>query len=136
MTSERRQQAAERKKVIDKKRRDGYELFLHDRPLNNLGRDLTLQFGITFHPIDGKDPCRVAIQPSPPPVYVKDGQFGRASCSLTASRFGVRTACLASQSRSDNRSAAAAAVQRVVHRREDLINGDLAIVVRVACHAV
>ena len=37
--------------------------------------DLTPRFGITFHSLDGKDLCRVAIQPSPRPVFIKEGQF-------------------------------------------------------------
>ena len=41
--------------------------------LTNASKDPTLQLGITFHSIDGKDLCRVAIQPSPRPVFIKDG---------------------------------------------------------------
>ena len=61
--------------TVHKKDRDGYELFLHDLLLNNVGKDLTPQLGITFHSLDGKDLCRVAIQPSPRPVFIKEGQF-------------------------------------------------------------
>jgi len=45
--------------TVHKKDRDGYELFLHDLLLNAVGKDL----------------CRVAIQPSPRPVFIKEGQF-------------------------------------------------------------
>jgi predicted HTH transcriptional regulator len=31
------------------------------------------QLGITFHSLDGKDLCRVAIQPSQRPVFIKEG---------------------------------------------------------------
>ncbi|MBI4517212.1 MAG: ATP-binding protein [Deltaproteobacteria bacterium] len=61
--------------AVHKKSRDGYELFLHDLLLNNVGKDLTPQLGITFHSLDGKDLCLVAIQPSPRPVFIKEGQF-------------------------------------------------------------
>lgn len=53
--------------------RDGYELSLHDLLLNSVGKDLTPQLGITFHALDGKDLCRVAIQRSPRPVFIKEG---------------------------------------------------------------
>ena len=43
--------------------------------LTNASKDPTLQLGVTFHSIDGKDLCRVAIQPSPRPVFIKEGQF-------------------------------------------------------------
>jgi predicted HTH transcriptional regulator len=40
--------------------------------------DLSLRvrnFAITFHSLDGKDLCRIAMQPSPRPVFIKEGQF-------------------------------------------------------------
>ena len=43
--------------------------------MNAVGKDLTPQLAITFRSIDGKDLCRVAIQPSPRPVFIKEGQF-------------------------------------------------------------
>jgi predicted HTH transcriptional regulator len=61
--------------TVHKKSRDGYELFLHDLLLNAIGKDLTPQLAITFHSLDGKDLCRVVIQPSPHPVFIKEGQF-------------------------------------------------------------
>jgi len=60
--------------TVHKKSREGYELFLHDLLLNNVGKDLTPQLAITFHALDGKDLCRLAIQPSPRPVFIKEGQ--------------------------------------------------------------
>jgi hypothetical protein len=61
--------------TIHKKNRDGYELFLQDLLLNNVGKDLSPQLAITFHAVDGKDLCRVGVQPSPRPVFIKDGNF-------------------------------------------------------------
>ena len=43
--------------------------------MNNVGKDLAPQLGITSHALDGKDLCRVAIQPSSRPVFIKEGQF-------------------------------------------------------------
>jgi hypothetical protein len=40
--------------TVHKKSREGYELFLHDLLLNNLGKDLTPQLGITFHSLDSR----------------------------------------------------------------------------------
>ena len=48
---------------------------LHDLLLNTVGRDLPPQLDITFRSLDGKDLCRIAIQPSPRPVFIKEGQF-------------------------------------------------------------
>ena len=59
--------------TVHKKNRDGYELFLQDLLLSNVGKDLTLQLAITFHQADGKDLCRVAVSPSPHPVFIKEG---------------------------------------------------------------
>jgi predicted HTH transcriptional regulator len=43
--------------------------------LTNASKDPTLQLGITFHSLDGNDLARVAVQPSPRPVFIKEGQF-------------------------------------------------------------
>jgi predicted HTH transcriptional regulator len=43
--------------------------------LMDASKDLTPQLAITFHSIDGKDLCRVAIHPSPRPAFIKEGQF-------------------------------------------------------------
>ena len=63
--------------TVHKKDRDGYELFLQDLLLSAVGKDLTPQLGITFHSLDGQDLCRVAVQPSPRPVFIAEGQFER-----------------------------------------------------------
>ena len=59
--------------TVHKKSRDGYELFLHDLLLNNVGKDLTPQLNITFHTLDGKDLCRITVQSSPRPVFIEEG---------------------------------------------------------------
>lgn len=53
--------------------RDGYELFLNDLLLkNNFGYDCSPFIQITFHSVESKDVCRVAVKSSPKPVYVED----------------------------------------------------------------
>jgi hypothetical protein len=61
--------------TVHKKNRDGYELFLQELVLSNAGKGCSPCIRITFHQAEGKDLCRVAVSPSPRPVYVKDGQF-------------------------------------------------------------
>jgi predicted HTH transcriptional regulator len=39
------------------------------------GAELKRRAGITCDEADGKDLCRVAIQPSPRPVFINEGQF-------------------------------------------------------------
>lgn len=53
--------------------RDGFETFLTGLLLDAIGRDLTPAIRTTFHDIDGKEVCRVAISPSPRPVFLKEG---------------------------------------------------------------
>ncbi|HJQ33435.1 MAG TPA: RNA-binding domain-containing protein [Pyrinomonadaceae bacterium] len=57
---------------IAKKNRDGYESFLIDILLNATGKDSILFIQITFHQIQNKDVCRIAVKPSPKPVYVSE----------------------------------------------------------------
>ena len=52
--------------------RDAFENFLTTLLLNNLGKDSSALFSITFHELDGKDVVKVAVKPSPKPVFVKD----------------------------------------------------------------
>ena len=56
--------------------------------MNAIGNDLTPQLAITFHSIDGKDLCRVAIQPSPRPVFIKED-----SSSICTSAPATRRGC-------------------------------------------
>jgi len=52
--------------------RDAFENFLTTLLLNNLGKDSSALFSITFHALEGKDVVKVAVKPSPKPVFVKD----------------------------------------------------------------
>jgi hypothetical protein len=61
--------------TLQKKNRDGLELWLTDFLLkNNLGQDLAPFLQITFHELDSKDICRIIAKPAPRPIYVKDNQ--------------------------------------------------------------
>jgi Putative DNA-binding domain len=61
--------------TLQKKNRDGLELWLTDFLLkNNLGQDLAPFIQITFHDLDSQDICRIIAKPAPRPVYVKDNQ--------------------------------------------------------------
>jgi len=53
--------------------RDAYENFLTTLLLQNLGKDSSTLISIIFHELDGKDIAKVAVKPSPKPVYDKDG---------------------------------------------------------------
>ena len=59
--------------TLQKKNADGYELFLTDLLLTHYGKDCSPSVGITFHPLDGKQVCRIIAQPAPRPVWVKEG---------------------------------------------------------------
>ena len=52
--------------------RDAYENFLTTLLLNNLGKDTSALISITIHELDGKDVAKVAVKPSPKPLFVKD----------------------------------------------------------------
>ena len=58
--------------TLQKKNADGYELFLTDLLLTHYGKDCSPCVGITFHPLEGKQVCRVIAQPAPRPVWVKE----------------------------------------------------------------
>jgi predicted HTH transcriptional regulator len=61
--------------TLQKKNRDGLELWLTDFLLkNNFGQDLAPFLQITFHELDSKDICRIIAKPAPRPIYVKDNQ--------------------------------------------------------------
>lgn len=59
--------------TFKKKNRDGFELFLTDLLLGGYDRDLAPCIRVTFHPLDGKEVCRVSVTKSPRPVYLKEG---------------------------------------------------------------
>lgn len=57
---------------LKKKNNDGYMLFLNnDLLLREIGQEFGSHFRITFHQVSGIDVCRVAVQPSSNPVWVK-----------------------------------------------------------------
>ncbi|MGB5963205.1 MAG: RNA-binding domain-containing protein [Coleofasciculaceae cyanobacterium] len=81
--------------TFKKKNRDGYELFLiNDLLLKELGKDLSPHIHITFHQVEGKDICRIILNPCPRPVYIniKDAKSGQ-----TKECFFLRTGNLTSQ---------------------------------------
>jgi len=53
--------------------RDAYENFLTTLLLNNLGKDVTPLFSITFHHIEGEDVVRLTAKPAPKPYFVREG---------------------------------------------------------------
>lgn len=53
--------------------RDGFENWLTTLLLDEFGKDASPLIRITFHDIDGKDVCQLALKSSPRPVFVKDG---------------------------------------------------------------
>ncbi|KYC34768.1 transcriptional regulator [Scytonema hofmannii PCC 7110] len=58
--------------TLKKKNNDGYMLFLNnDLLLREIGKEFGTLFRITFHQVSGQDVCRVVVQRSPKPVYVK-----------------------------------------------------------------
>lgn len=62
--------------------RDGYQQFLVNLVSRSLGAETCACLSISFHPVRGIEVCRIAIGPSPRPLYVEDG---------VATRFFVRT---------------------------------------------
>ncbi|MEQ8467357.1 Eco57I restriction-modification methylase domain-containing protein [Coleofasciculus sp. E1-EBD-02] len=81
--------------TVQKKNRDGYELFLtNDLLLKELGKDIAPYIHITFHEIEGKDICRISLDPSPRPVYVK---LKDAKSGQTKECLFIRTGNLTSQ---------------------------------------
>ncbi|MFI5252371.1 MAG: Eco57I restriction-modification methylase domain-containing protein [Bacteroidota bacterium] len=52
--------------------KDGFEVFLTTLLLNTYGKDISPCIKTTFHAIDGKEICKVIINPSPRAIYVKD----------------------------------------------------------------
>ncbi len=61
-------------KTMGKKpNRDGYENWLTTMLLGEFGKDASPLICVTFHVIDGKDVCQLALKSSPKPMFVKDG---------------------------------------------------------------
>ena len=57
--------------TLRKKDRDGFELLLMQLVKNALGGDVCTLLHAVFQEIDGRDVCRVLIEPSERPVYVQ-----------------------------------------------------------------
>ncbi len=62
--------------TLKKPNRVGYESSLTSLLLGAYGKDVSPPFRIYFHRIEGKDICRIAVEPSPKPVFVSDGSGG------------------------------------------------------------
>ncbi len=58
-----------------KQNQDGYELFLRDVLRNNLDSNASPAYKISFGTIQGKDVCRVDVEPAAQPVYTKNNDF-------------------------------------------------------------
>ncbi len=66
--------------TFKKRDRDGFELWLMgDLLLKEMGKAIAPYLTVTFHSVDHKDICRIAIVPAPEPIYVdirdKSGQL-------------------------------------------------------------
>ena len=57
--------------TLRKKNRDGFEQLLMRLVKSRVGGDMCSLLHVVFHQIDGKDVCRVLIEPSHRPVYVQ-----------------------------------------------------------------
>jgi hypothetical protein len=66
--------------TFKKRDRDGFELWLMgDLLLKEMGKAIAPYLIVTFHSVDDKDICKIAIVPAPEPIYVdirdKSGQL-------------------------------------------------------------
>jgi hypothetical protein len=58
--------------TLKKQDRDGFELWLmNDLLLKEFGKAIAPSLSVTFHTVDSKDVCKIAIAPAPEPVYVE-----------------------------------------------------------------
>jgi len=60
--------------TLRKKNRDGFELAIRDLVSTKIGNDLSSNVKVVFHNIENKDICRIIMNNSNRPVYVKDNQ--------------------------------------------------------------
>jgi Putative DNA-binding domain len=60
---------------LNKQNRDGYQLFLINTLSDNLGKEFTDFYKISFHTIRGKEVCCIDVQPSNEPVFVRNNSF-------------------------------------------------------------
>ena len=71
--------------TFKKRDRDGFELWLMgDLLLKEMGKDIAPYLTVTFHTVDDKDVCKIAIVPTPEATYVtlKNPKTGQADESL------------------------------------------------------
>jgi hypothetical protein len=52
--------------------RDAFENWLTTQFIDQFGKPASRLYSVTFHEVDGKDICRIEVQPSPDPVYVDE----------------------------------------------------------------
>ncbi len=64
-------------KTLKHKNRDGFELFINDLTEARLGGEFCAQVHCSFYVIKGKDICRIFVEASNVPVYVRDGKVDR-----------------------------------------------------------
>ncbi len=65
--------------VVPRGDRDGYELWLRNLLAERLGRPVTVDVGVSFVEVDGKDVCRVDVAPADRPVFVSGSGGNRAA---------------------------------------------------------
>ncbi|MCI0336010.1 MAG: putative DNA binding domain-containing protein [Acidobacteria bacterium] len=58
--------------------RDSYELFLRNLLGDALGGEHSHSYQISFHQVNGRELCRIAVDPAPRPVYVKGEMYVRS----------------------------------------------------------
>lgn len=58
--------------LVQKKNRDGFELYLTDLLLRAFAKDLAPYLSLHFHQLQGKDICRLEIAPGPRPVLLHE----------------------------------------------------------------
>jgi len=60
--------------TFKKKNKDGFELALIDLINTRLGVNASSKIGIFFHKLSQKEVCRVIVEPTSVPIYLKDGK--------------------------------------------------------------
>ncbi|MCB1055901.1 MAG: ATP-binding protein [Acidobacteria bacterium] len=59
--------------TLRSKDRDGFEQFLVGLVSQKLGSDACAMVHVVFHEVEGRDVCRVVVEPSPVPVFLAEG---------------------------------------------------------------
>lgn len=59
--------------TLKRKDADGFEQMLLGMVCDRLGGEISTLLHTLFHTIDGKEVCRVLVEPAPTPVYLRDG---------------------------------------------------------------